>query len=266
MKSHFTTSFHKIKPILLSNEIVRCYYFASIEKVNTGILVEDGCCEFMFIKETDIKIKTGQNKIVNLPKYFGIGKVPMPYKFIFPGSITIFSIKLQPWVGGFFFGSSENGIYALNDIKHAGFELLHRKIFTSKNYQEMVEHAESHLRQLSIPTVEYYEVSKKICEKINTTNGVISSKAIVSQFPYSRQKVNRLFLRQTKNSIKEYSVYVRIRALLDYKSKNEDLSLTNIAYDFGYFDQSHFIKDFKKATGVAPSIFLRSKNSTSSQL
>lgn len=266
MKSQFTTSLHKTKSILLSNEIVRCYYFASIEKVNTGILVEDGCCEFMFIKETGIKIKTGQNNIIDLPKFFGIGKVPMPYKLIFPESITIFSVKLQPWVGGFFFNSNENGIYSLNDIEYASFESLHRKIFTSKNFQEMVEHAESHLRQLAMPTDAYYEVGKKICKIIGTTNGVVNSRAIVSQFPFSRQKVNRLFLNQTKNSIKEYSVYVRIRALLDYKSKHQELSLTNIAYDFGYFDQSHFIKDFKKVTGVTPSKFLKSKNAISSQL
>jgi AraC-like DNA-binding protein len=32
-------------------------------------------------------------------------------------------------------------------------------------------------------------------------------------------------------------------------------SLTSLAYENGYFDQTHFIKDFKEFTGVSPSQF-----------
>jgi AraC-like DNA-binding protein len=38
--------------------------------------------------------------------------------------------------------------------------------------------------------------------------------------------------------------------------KNE--SLTSIAYGCGYFDQSHFIKEFKSFTGLTPSAYLKS--------
>lgn len=34
-------------------------------------------------------------------------------------------------------------------------------------------------------------------------------------------------------------------------------SLTDIAYSLGYFDQSHFIRDFKLFSGVNPGIYLR---------
>lgn len=34
-----------------------------------------------------------------------------------------------------------------------------------------------------------------------------------------------------------------------------DLSLSSIAYECGYYDQAHFIKDFKKFGGIAPSKF-----------
>jgi AraC-like DNA-binding protein len=35
-------------------------------------------------------------------------------------------------------------------------------------------------------------------------------------------------------------------------SAQKDQSLTAMAYDYGYFDQSHFIKDFKSFTGRTP--------------
>ena len=33
-------------------------------------------------------------------------------------------------------------------------------------------------------------------------------------------------------------------------------SLTKIAYDSAYYDQAHFIKDFKEFTGINPKEFL----------
>ena len=33
-------------------------------------------------------------------------------------------------------------------------------------------------------------------------------------------------------------------------------SLTEIAYDSAYYDQAHFIKDFKEFTGTTPNKFL----------
>ena len=36
----------------------------------------------------------------------------------------------------------------------------------------------------------------------------------------------------------------------------ESDSLTSIAYENEYFDQAHFIKDFKELTGVSPKAFL----------
>ena len=35
--------------------------------------------------------------------------------------------------------------------------------------------------------------------------------------------------------------------------RSADLSLTNIAYECGYYDQAHFIKEFKSYTGISPS-------------
>jgi AraC-like DNA-binding protein len=39
------------------------------------------------------------------------------------------------------------------------------------------------------------------------------------------------------------------------KSKNENISLTELAYESAYYDQSHFISDFRKMTGLTPKQF-----------
>jgi len=44
--------------------------------------------------------------------------------------------------------------------------------------------------------------------------------------------------------------------LLNHRSGN----LTKIAYESDYYDQAHFIKDFKKFTGTTPKEFLKDDN------
>jgi YesN/AraC family two-component response regulator len=50
--------------------------------------------------------------------------------------------------------------------------------------------------------------------------------------------------------------------LLSDKADN----LTNIAYESEYYDQAHFIKDFKEFTGTNPKDFLGNENMTLSSL
>ena len=42
-----------------------------------------------------------------------------------------------------------------------------------------------------------------------------------------------------------------------------DIRLTDVAADFGYFDQAHFIKDFKQFARISPSDFLKLKATSS---
>jgi AraC-like DNA-binding protein len=47
--------------------------------------------------------------------------------------------------------------------------------------------------------------------------------------------------------------------------KRQPISLTEVAYHFGYFDQAHFIKDFKRYTGMTPGQYLRAHVEADSQ-
>ena len=45
---------------------------------------------------------------------------------------------------------------------------------------------------------------------------------------------------------------VRLQQALHLKSTDKSRSLTKLAYDCGYYDQSHFINEFKMQTGYTP--------------
>lgn len=53
----------------------------------------------------------------------------------------------------------------------------------------------------------------------------------------------------------EYIRKLRIEKAVRYMLNREEMSLTEISYDCGFADQSHFIRTFKNNVGVTPSNF-----------
>ncbi|HEV7738536.1 MAG TPA: helix-turn-helix domain-containing protein, partial [Chlamydiales bacterium] len=64
--------------------------------------------------------------------------------------------------------------------------------------------------------------------------------------------LQKLFFQYTGLSPKLYTKIHRFQNSLRLVTK-KDTSLTSVAYDCGYFDQSHFIREFKSFTGLTPS-------------
>src|SRR5262245_11104454 len=69
----------------------------------------------------------------------------------------------------------------------------------------------------------------------------------------SQSALERRFRRVVGASPKKFASIVRLRHVLVLRSKGADF--TSIAHAAGYYDQSHFIKDFKRFSGLAPESF-----------
>lgn len=95
------------------------------------------------------------------------------------------------------------------------------------------------------------------------TNGMLSSEFQ----PQNRLKAlnklpERSFYRQFKElaylTPKQYERIIRLRDSLNQAKQESQEILTGIAYDQGYFDQSHFSKDCKRISGKSPKRLIKS--------
>lgn len=66
--------------------------------------------------------------------------------------------------------------------------------------------------------------------------------------------ISKNFPRYTGGTLSDYIRKVKLEKALPLL-KEEHTSLTNVAYECGFFDQSHFIKSFKEATGFLPKYY-----------
>jgi len=92
--------------------------------------------------------------------------------------------------------------------------------------------------------------------RIRSVNGMLRIKDLFSGLYISKDAFEKRFRRIVGTTPKQYASLVRWRHLLNYYSGDENL--TALAYRAGYFDQAHFIKDFRAFTGMTPAAFFGS--------
>lgn len=93
-------------------------------------------------------------------------------------------------------------------------------------------------------------------ERIKTQRGDVKITELLKVFHTSRDPFEKRFRRVTGTSPKQFAQIVRLRSLINGYSSQD--SFADLAAKFGYFDQAHFIKDFKSFTGQTPQVFLKS--------
>lgn len=87
------------------------------------------------------------------------------------------------------------------------------------------------------------------------SNGTIRIKELNGRLCISQSPFEKRFRKVVGTTAKKFASIVRFNAVLD--NLNETKTLTEICYENNFFDQAHFIKDFKQFTGDTPENFKR---------
>ncbi|MCW7479653.1 helix-turn-helix domain-containing protein [Leptospira kanakyensis] len=170
----------------------------------------------------------------------------------------IIIVKFQPWGAFSLFNMS---MYELNEIGISGFDLfgktdlndLHSKLQETKDNHSKINHLENFL----LKTIKNKTMDRRILESISQMNhsqGTIKIKDIASIVNLSIDTFEKKFREVIGSTPKQFSSIIRMNSVIREIPKYN--SFTRLAYDFGYFDQSHFIKEFKSFTGKTPTEFL----------
>lgn len=94
----------------------------------------------------------------------------------------------------------------------------------------------------------------RIVSEMSVNNFSEPVEVLAARYAVSPRYLQKLFLRYTGLTPKLYSQINRFQLSLKQLS-HHSTSLTSVAYECGYFDQSHFIREFKTFTGLTPSSY-----------
>lgn len=114
------------------------------------------------------------------------------------------------------------------------------------------------VEQFLLSQLKHLQADKMIVEAVKLiyeSSGTIrikdlSEKLFISQSPFEKR-----FRKIVGTTPKKFASVVRFNTVLNNLDANK--SLTEICYEYNFFDQAHFIKDFKQFTGETPENFKR---------
>jgi AraC-like DNA-binding protein len=255
--------YKEYKPSKLLEPYVKCYYTIAY---SGDAIVEDkafatGCIELMFtLYGSQWQIKTGEGYAATTPVEVW-GQILQPLAFRNTGYAEIFGIRFYPATAAYFLQGDisdfNDRVFDLEGVAGGTITELHAKLQDAQTIACRIALTENYLLKQA-------ERRPKVIGKINLVKQVMTDLAqkdffdninnVAAQYGITSRYLQKLFLQHTGLTPKLYVKINRFQNSLMLMGKG-DLSLTEVAYASGYFDQSHFIREFKTFTGFSPSGF-----------
>jgi AraC-like DNA-binding protein len=243
-------------------EFVKCYWTLEAEKESTpqrNTIVPDGTMKLIFHYGDTYKHHPSNGESILLPKCFLIGQLTKPYVVEPIGVTGSFVVRFHP--NGFVPFSTipikkmENTAVSLNELFGKEGHELGESILNAKSTSERISLIEVFLlkRLTAKQTIDH--VVKSTVETILNANGKFSVNEHSMQNNINRRQLTRKFSSAIGLSPKQLSKTIRIQAALKSLLTKDVDRLTDLAYENEYFDQAHFIKEFKEFTGLTPKEF-----------
>jgi hypothetical protein len=234
-------------------------------------IVPDGCIEMTFNFGDKIKRYISETDFILHPNAMVMGQRTKSFDILPLGNVDTFAICFYP-IG--FANFVKLPLENLVDKETPVSELfeqeeayeLEQQMIQAINNQQRIDIIETFLLKKLNEKNTISQIVKSTVDVFLETNGTVPINAILKNDISKRRQLERHFRKQIGISPKQLSKAIRLQATLNLLLNKKSETLTEIAYESEYFDQNHFIKDFKDFVGLTPKEFLNNEHMALSAL
>lgn len=169
---------------------------------------------------------------------------------------VMFAISLKPLGAEILPGNPVGSI--INSGKRMADDFWEFEEKDLEDFEQFCEKASSRIKQLLPAKID--ERKKKLFELIYASNGSVTIKELSDKLCWTSRQLNRYFSPQFGLPLKAYCSIIRFRASFAHIKEGKLYPQQDFA------DQSHFIKEVKKLSGVLPKELNKNKNGKFIQL
>ncbi|MGC3945657.1 MAG: helix-turn-helix transcriptional regulator [Chryseolinea sp.] len=242
---------------------VKCYYVfeADGQQIINDNAFATGCVEVMFNLhgsqwETEVK---GQFIQTSRMELWGQIVKPMPLRLA--GKSQMLGIRFHPFGASLFLNDDvslfNDQVVDLRSLMGTALDDLYQQLQDTPHIAGRINLLETFLHnRLSLfeKRRDKSTLVKMVMNELTRDDFFDNIDNVAARYGITSRYLQKIFLQHTGLTPKLFSKINRFQKSLVLVGKS-DLSLTSIAYQSGYFDQSHFIREFRAFTGNTPSRF-----------
>lgn len=237
------------KNICMNNGIAHFYhYFQDDRKTKKVMAIPDGCVDVLFVKDSrgvesyvagTVLEKTYLNNDDN-KEYFGV-------RFL-PGVLpAMFHISMKDLV------SNEIPLEEIMTDKEAYKRLVNAdsiEEWMQEFFQDYIFYENQKKVQTGFDSKK--ELADYVKNRILLTGGNVVLADLAEETHYSTRYLNRVMNEEVGVSPKTFGRIIKFQRAIQLINSCSELTLTDLCAQTGYYDQAHFIREFKKCAAMTP--------------
>lgn len=217
------------------------------------------CCAEMIFHGSDPMWQRENNESVKQERHFVYGQISKFIELRSVKKVFVIGVKFYPW-----------GLSSLSDIPQYEMQqyrvaipdifknadaCIQEKIDCTKPVEQKIGLIQQFLLKILLARKNRFsnDSLEYAVSQIQQSDGLQKIASISDRLNISTRELERRFKKYIGISPKQMSRIYRFQSALQLKDTAS--SLTDIAHAAGYYDQSHFIREFKDIAGINPNIF-----------
>lgn len=241
---------------------IKCFWSLEDEKQDEPVkqrVLPDGCMEMIFHYGDHYQQYFEDGSSIIQPKSFLFGQITKYIEIAPTGISGIISARFLPdGISPFLhmpLTALENRAVPIKEIFGEGGKSLEEQVINANDTNKRIKLIETFLLSKLSEQRTIDAITTSCIDLIFQSQGQIGSAELADKMNINRRKMERKFISAIGMSPKQLARVARLQATLKMLERKSTSTLTDVAYENGYYDQSHFIKDFREFTGMSPKYF-----------
>ena len=238
---------------------VKYYWTCAHDGDTRELMYPTGCLELCIDITSGDTIRHRGDRSMIVPRVEVLGHWNIPTTATIKKGNTCLITRFQPFAGSLFFPNqlaefTNESIDLFDILSKESVEFYHR-LMDQPSLEQKVKVLEAFLiGRLAATKKDGNRIAlvEGLCDSIGRNKESFDLKRLSAEFNRSERFIQKLFLNYVGITPNNFFSVQRFNKSLGLVRK-ANMPLTHIAYECGYYDQAHFIKEFKSYTGLTPS-------------
>ena len=236
-------------------DTIKCFWYDNRDfgETESGFTVlPDGYAEIIFHFGNGCRIANNE-----LPSPFLMGLLNHPVTVYTKSRLEIIGIRCFPWSVFDFLGlpSAKKNVHTFQHPIAQLQEPLDQLVKAGK-IDEAIERLKTYFDSTQTNTLTNNTLSKAGTAMSNA-KGTLPVKQVAAAAHATVRTLERKFKESSGHTVKDVSAVMRFEQVRNRLWLHPDSGIAGLAHEFGYADQSHLSREFKRFSGATPAAFAR---------